>query len=536
VPFDRWVRFARLIGQDGDFAQRAAIAAISMVERLLAPVLVQVATVAGLGRGVVLGALFSAVFALRGLLQSAHVSRTQAGIYVRAVGSVLGQDVLKPSVLPKEEARATLLEGAPRASMLLGQSLPNLCANLVAATIFVLVLVLTQPLRIVIVATLAATGGFLLLALSRGVINAARQAEWAAWSDLVDGVSDTFDGRLEIVAAGRDGERVTKFTKIVSSWREAAVRAARMSRLAGRLPVLALTVLVGAAVVLDGMVRGQPAARTLTEAALLASMSPAFIGIAHGMLEIAGSDQLVQRMLALVTVEPLPPPAGTESPGEVRSLELRDVHFAYQGEARRHPALRGVSLQWGKGELLALAGPNGSGKSTCLRLLLGLGRPSSGDVFVNGVPLQRLDLTRWRRMVAFLPQRPYLPPRATVRQCLRFLDDDLTDDVMMHAAERVGLAASLGRSPDSLLDARVDELSVGQRQRVGLTRLLCRQAPLVMLDEPDANLDAAGIQLVSGLVRELASSRMVIVVAHSPDLLAAADRVIALSEGLVSSG
>jgi ATP-binding cassette subfamily C protein CydCD len=534
VRLDRWLRFVRQVGRRGDLAQRGSIAVLALGERFLAPVLVEAATVWSAGRALAVGAALSAVFALRGFIQSAHLARTEAGLYVRVVDSVLRQDVLMRSVLPDEEARAALFEGAHGVASLLAEGLPNLCANLVAATVFAVVVALTQPPRIVVVAALSGSAGVLLLVASRRAFEAAQAAESSAWIELADGVGDAFDGRLEIVAGGSADAYSAIFAKIVSAWSKATRRAAHVARLAGRLPLLALAVSVGVSVVLDALLRGEPAGRTLGQAALLASMSPAFVGIAQGFQEIARSDRRVQQMAALVTGQPSLATRGTQPPGDVRSVDLRAVHFAYERGGRRHDALRGVSFTWRAGELLALAGPNGSGKSTCLRVLLALGRPSAGDVLVNGVPLERIDVDQWRRSITFLPQRPYFPQRVTVRHCLRFVDSDVTETVMTEAAERVGLARALRREAGSL-DVRVDELSVGQRQRVGLARLLCRRAPLVMLDEPDANLDFAGVELVTDLVRELARDAMVIVVAHSPRLLAAADRVLTLSLGQISS-
>jgi ABC-type bacteriocin/lantibiotic exporter with double-glycine peptidase domain len=87
----------------------------------------------------------------------------------------------------------------------------------------------------------------------------------------------------------------------------------------------------------------------------------------------------------------------------------------------------------------------------------------------------------------------------------------------------------VARQPLDPLAVRVDTLSAGQRQRLALARVLCQNARIVVLDEPDANLDRAGIALVARLVRELASDRMVAFAAHTPDLLQQADRVIVLA-------
>jgi ABC-type transport system involved in cytochrome bd biosynthesis fused ATPase/permease subunit len=530
---DGWLRLVRRVGQRGDLPQQAVICAAALVERLLGPALVGVATTAGTAWALATGTLLSAIFALRGLLQTAQVTRTEAGLYTRVVDSVLRGDVLQQSVLPDEEARAALFDGAHVVASLLAGGIPNLCANTIAAAVFACFVAVTEPVRIVAIAGVCAAAGALLLSAARRTIDAAQKAESMAWVRLADGISDAFDGRLEIVAAGRAGSYSRTFGEIASSWRVATARAARVARVAGRLPVLTLAVAVGAAVVLDSILRGEPAGRILGQAALLACMSPAFVGVVQGLQEIAGSERRLQRILALVTTDTVPSSGGGQPPVEFRSVEVRSVHFAYARGGGWHEALSGVSFTWRAGELLALAGPNGSGKSTCLRLLLGLCKPASGGVLVNGIPMEGIDWDLWRRKVAFLPQRPYLPPRMTVRECLRFIDTDITEAVMQEAVGRVGLANVLGCEPRSSLDVAVETLSVGQKQRVGLARVLCRRAPIVMLDEPDANLDQAGVQLVANLARELAREGMVIVAAHSSRLLAAADRVLTLESGVV---
>jgi ABC-type transport system involved in cytochrome bd biosynthesis fused ATPase/permease subunit len=166
-------------------------------------------------------------------------------------------------------------------------------------------------------------------------------------------------------------------------------------------------------------------------------------------------------------------------------------------------------------------------------LLLGLVRSSTGSVFVDGVPLDAVDIERWRAQAAFLPQRPYLPPRSDVRASIRLLAPSAPDDKLLWALERVGILASLRRVSADPLSVGVDTLSVGQRQRVALARVLCRDAPLLLLDEPDANLDRAGIALVADVVRELAADRTIILAAHTPELLEIADRVVTLDAGRV---
>jgi ATP-binding cassette subfamily C protein CydD len=156
-------------------------------------------------------------------------------------------------------------------------------------------------------------------------------------------------------------------------------------------------------------------------------------------------------------------------------------------------------------------------------------------VRVGGVDVFSLDLRAWRRNVAFLPQRPYLGEETTtVRECMRLVVRDVPDDDMRESLARVALWEALARTvADDPLSTCVRTLSAGQKQRLALARVLCQKAPVVVLDEPDANLDRAGIELVAALVRELRGEHMVAIAAHTPELVAAADLRVTLADGRV---
>jgi ABC-type transport system involved in cytochrome bd biosynthesis fused ATPase/permease subunit len=109
------------------------------------------------------------------------------------------------------------------------------------------------------------------------------------------------------------------------------------------------------------------------------------------------------------------------------------------------------------------------------------------------------------------------------------------DERILAALDRVGLLPVLRRAGDDPLTVRVDSLSVGERQRIALARILCRDAFLFLLDEPDANLDRTGIALVAELLRDLAGRGMVAFAAHTPELLAVAGRVVVLAQGRVQT-
>src|SRR5262249_38649401 len=155
-------------------------------------------------------------------------------------------------------------------------------------------------------------------------------------------------------------------------------------------------------------------------------------------------------------------PSGRKPPALPCEIRFEAVTFAYEGP----PVLRDVSLTWKPGEVLGVRGPNGSGKSTLLRLLLGLIAPTRGRISLNGESLERIDLQAWRRNVAYLPQRFYLPEKSTVYDAMRLTIPELTIDDAKEALIRTETWDRL-RQIDTNADPMqlyVSTLSVGTRQ------------------------------------------------------------------------
>ncbi|MEU2043111.1 ABC transporter ATP-binding protein/permease [Nocardia niwae] len=223
---------------------------------------------------------------------------------------------------------------------------------------------------------------------------------------------------------------------------------------------------------------------------------------------------------------------GSTGPGTV---ELSDLSV----QAREGFAPAGLSAILLPGSLTVLAGPNGSGKSTALQAILGLITPDRGAVTVDGVDVRKLDPDRWWAHVAWLPQRPVLVP-GTLRDNLELLGARTMDHTARGPARVLdGLEdACLATGFDAVLDDLPHRwntvvgpggigLSLGQRQRLALTRVLAADRPILLLDEPTAHLDpAAEATVLAALQVRARAGATVVVIGHRPTVLAAAEQVI----------
>jgi len=201
-------------------------------------------------------------------------------------------------------------------------------------------------------------------------------------------------------------------------------------------------------------------------------------------------------------------------------LRLRDVTVRYPDRAGS--ALEGFNLDLFPGEVVALAGPSGAGKSTVLAALLSFVELAEGSVLIGETAADEFEPTAWRRGFAWVPQRPGLRT-GSIADNVRLGRPGASDAEVRRALTTAGAAELDLATP---VGERGQLLSGGQRRRVALARALITDAPVLLLDEPTAGLDAeAEAGVVAGL---RASGRTVLLVAHRPTLIAAADRVIEL--------
>lgn len=208
----------------------------------------------------------------------------------------------------------------------------------------------------------------------------------------------------------------------------------------------------------------------------------------------------------------------------MNAIELRGLRRDYGERA----ALRGIDLNLATGESLAVLGPNGAGKTTLLRVLATLLRPSGGEVRVLGAHLPN-EAWKARGQIGFLGHEPLLYRDLSGRENLRFHArlHGLRGDAAEARIER--LLATIGM--ERRADQRVAELSAGMRQRLAICRCVLHEPELLLLDEPDSNLDAEGRELARELIGP-AEGRSRVLVTHDPErALPDADQVLRLGTG-----
>ncbi|HET6532485.1 MAG TPA: ATP-binding cassette domain-containing protein [Actinoplanes sp.] len=243
--------------------------------------------------------------------------------------------------------------------------------------------------------------------------------------------------------------------------------------------------------------------------------------------------------LSAARAEPAP---GTVAPPEFTEITLDRVTFRYPDAER--PAVRDVSLTLRRGEIIALVGENGSGKSTVAALLAGLYRPQHGTIRWDGVDAGGFHPESIRRRVAVVMQEPTRWPFSARINITIGRQDRPVETPRVHAAARAGDAhdfvMELSRQYDTLLSRHFTDgadLSGGQWQRLAVSRAFYRDAPLLICDEPTANLDARAEHAVYQRLRELASGRTVVLITHRMASVREADRIYVLDHGeLVERG
>ncbi|WP_269586163.1 type I secretion system permease/ATPase [Roseibium sp. Sym1] len=204
------------------------------------------------------------------------------------------------------------------------------------------------------------------------------------------------------------------------------------------------------------------------------------------------------------------------------------------GQTDRRPILQGLHFDLEPGDGLGVIGPSASGKSSLARLLVGVWMPDKGSVRLDGAAFDQWDRDELGKYIGYLPQSMELLP-GTIRQNIARFDEEVTDEDVVAAAKLAAVHDLILALPDGYstdLSNGMQVLSGGQVQRIGLARAVLRTPPLVVLDEPNSNLDTDGDEALSGAIAALRNAgSCVVVMAHRPSAIDAVNKVLMLRNG-----
>lgn len=294
-----------------------------------------------------------------------------------------------------------------------------------------------------------------------------------------------------------------------------------------RLALQSLMLGLGALLAVDGQITaGMMIAGSILAGRVLAPLDQ----LINAWKQWSGAQQAYQRLCDLLRAQP-PRASGMSLPAPCGALRVEQLSACAPGS--RTPVLAGVSFALEPGQRLVVLGPSGCGKSSLARLLVAAQMPLAGKVRLDGADLQQWDKDALGLHLGYLPQDVQLFAGSIAENIARFADVEA--DKVVAAAQMAGVHELILRLPQGY-DTRLGEggagLSGGQKQRIGLARAVYGLPALIVLDEPDANLDEAGEQaLLAALDRLREQGRTLVLVSHRPALLKGADQLLLLRGG-----
>ena len=340
---------------------------------------------------------------------------------------------------------------------------------------------------------------------------------------------------MEVVKVfNRDGDSYRLFEQDVRGYRDFTLAWYKvcwpwMALYNSILPCVALfTLPVGAFLVLKGY-------STLPDLALVLCMS---FGTGAPLLRalsfMAAMPQVSYKIHALEQLMSAPPLAQTEAPfsGRDHTVTFDRVHFAY----REEEVLHGISLTVPEGSLTALVGESGSGKSTLAKLLVHYYDVTGGAVRLGGQDLRDMSLQALNDQISYVSQEQFLF-NTSLLENIRTGRLTATDEEVMEAARKAQCMEFLDRLPEGIHTMAGDggkQLSGGERQRICLARAILKDAPVIVLDETTASVDADNEQYIQEAISELCQGKTLLVIAHRLHTIRDADQILVIQDGRIA--
>ena len=254
------------------------------------------------------------------------------------------------------------------------------------------------------------------------------------------------------------------------------------------------------------------------------------------MMYMSENNMIVQdaleRIDGVLSVSPMSESEAPEHPAD-SSVELNDVHFSYDG---KNEVIRGVSMNIGAGQTVALVGPSGGGKSTLAGLMARFFDVKSGSIKVGGADIREIPKEELMNAVSFVFQDSKLI-KATIAENVKLGKPDATDEEVaaaLHTAQCDDIIQKLPDGADTVIGTKGVFLSGGERQRIAIARAVLKNAPVIILDEATAFADPDNEAKVQKAFSELSKGKTVIMIAHRLSTVANADCIYVIKDGLIA--
>ena len=238
------------------------------------------------------------------------------------------------------------------------------------------------------------------------------------------------------------------------------------------------------------------------------------------------------RVLKLLAEKPAVEPVEDGKPLDFERVETIDLSFGYDANER---VLKDVCMHAEKGEIVGIVGASGCGKSTLLKLLLRFWEKDSGSIEYNGVDIDEIDSAALTDNVTMVSQSTYLFDQS-VADNLRIAKADATMDEMRQACRKASVDEFIMKLPngyDTQVGALGDDLSAGEKQRIGLARAFLHDGKLILLDEPTSNVDSINEGIILKALKDSRREKSIILVSHRESTMAIADRVYRIKDGVI---
>lgn len=365
----------------------------------------------------------------------------------------------------------------------------------------------------------------------------------AQTSEMNSLLHDNIDGIQQIKAFTREDAEHDRFNTASDRVREATLRIMRLWAIYNpsmefcRNFGYALVIAFGAWSVMKAPDQAALEAQTGIFVAFLVALNLFYEPISR----LNGLNQIIQagraageRVFEVIDAEEEPGlDEGADLPHPVRGhVVLREVEFSY-GE--NIATLKGVSMEAQPGEMIALVGHTGAGKSTVINLLTRFYESDAGSISIDGIPIDTLKKSALRDAMGYVTQESFLF-NGSVRENLILAKADATDEQMWDALRAANASAFVEALPQQLetnVGERGVKLSVGEKQRISIARVILKNPPILLLDEATASVDTETEKLIQGALERLMANRTSFVIAHRLSTVRNADRIYVLDHGKV---